>query len=170
MPGGAYIAIGMEKSAKIIEGSGSNLSLVISPKVSLFHYIERMDEKIGDMLRNRSSDEEINRLIRGIFVFPFHLYEQNGRVKIARVIGIGPPANETPFEYNGKYINVADYFRDVRNWNLNNPSGRTVICKQDKSTVFYPLEVCDVCDNNRVSTSAITNEYLTKLIRVSFNN
>lgn len=146
--GGIYVAFGLEKSVKAVEGSESGMSIVISPKVSLFHKVQTMKEKLQHLFRNPNTtrDEEINHLIRGLYVCPIHLYfdPASPKNKIVRVSHIGPPADQAHFEYHGQKIIVADYFEKHRNWPLEDRAQRVIVCGSGNNISYFPLEVCEI--------------------------
>jgi hypothetical protein len=153
----------------VIEDSGSNLSIVVGPKYSLFHVVEPLTVKFDGFINNHTP-EAFEHLINGLYVMPLHLLEQqNPRMLIAQVIGLGGAASQAQFEReDGTMISVADYYAQKYN-PLARPDAPVVICRQGgRRDIMYPLEICVVCDNVRLTTeNAGAEDYITRLIRVS---
>ncbi|KAI6207094.1 hypothetical protein M3Y94_00990500 [Aphelenchoides besseyi] len=166
---GIYFAPGISKSARLIRGQNDKVesAIVVQPKLSPFHNVESVVEKVGNLIDERS----ILPIVLGLYVYPVHLFYRETRpiLRPFKITGLGPSANNIKFEYDGQTITVAKYFEKVHGRRLEFPHLPTVECKQqDKNRIYYPMEVCEILDNQRSSSSQVIDQ-LVKLAAIAPN-
>lgn len=166
-PGGVYIAAGLQKTTRVIEGSGSKLSIVVSPKYSLFYTVQTLTEKFADFNNDLAM---FGKFVKGAYIMPLHLLERAEYPKMifARVVEVMRSAQEVTFETSDdRKISIADYFAQTYPDLQLDGRAPVACCRQGKNKVYYPFEVCMVCDNVRLSSdNASVRDYVASLIRV----
>lgn len=171
---GVYLAPGITKSARLLQsstGSGCDAAIVIEPKLSPFHAIQTVAEKVEGV-----AEGKMLSLLRGLFVYPAHLFRrqsgssQASRVKTFKIVSLGEPPAQVSFENSeGNRTNVLEYFKNVHNYTIEKPHLPTILVEHAKTgkKEYYPMEVCEVLDNQRLATSALTGEITAAIIKMA---
>lgn len=130
------------------------------------------------MTKANFKPHDIEAMIRGLYVLPIHLFERADRRRrmAVKVRSLGPSAIQQTFDMNdeGTQVNitVADYFAKHHERQLAQPDLPVLVCtlgseaKGNKMTVFFPMELCMVLDNQRITTSQQNNDVVSRLIKV----
>ncbi|KAI6172817.1 hypothetical protein M3Y98_01015600 [Aphelenchoides besseyi] len=151
-PNGIYVGVGAAKVSRLIEGQNgqTQLAIAVEPRLTPFHYWENsVYDKIAQILHNRQG---LLQILRGLYVRPKHLHEgpENSRVMSFRIHDIGDAADQQTFIYNNTKITVEQYFQLYHKIPLQHPEAPVLIAKRGPQRHYYPMELCMVCDNQRV--------------------
>ncbi|KAI6242719.1 hypothetical protein M3Y99_00177800 [Aphelenchoides fujianensis] len=169
---GVYLAAGVGKSARLVSSNsgGCTGALVVEPKLSPFHSIQTVAEKVEGL----NTREKMLQLLRGLYVYPAHLFRRSvggtSRLKTFKIVALGPrPADHTFEDRDGNQMTVLEYFKKAHNYVITKPDLPTIEVenKASKRTEFYPMEVCEVLDNQRLGTAALTGEITSAIIRIA---
>ncbi|KAI6175133.1 hypothetical protein M3Y99_01992200 [Aphelenchoides fujianensis] len=170
---GVYLAPGVGKSARLLQSDrGCIGALVVEPKLSPFHAIQTVAEKV-DGLNTR---EKMEQLLRGLFVYPAHLFrrhagaKQTSRLKTFKIVALDePPAVASFTDRDGNQVTVREYFKTAHNYDIKYPDLPTIVVEHKASNrkEYYPMEVCEVLDNQRLGTAALTGEITSAIIKLA---
>ncbi|KAI6204744.1 hypothetical protein M3Y94_00712200 [Aphelenchoides besseyi] len=151
-PNDIYVGLGASKGTRLIEGQNgqAELAIAVEPRLTPFHYWENsVYNKVAHILHTRQA---MIQLLRGLYVRPKHLHErlENSRVMSFRIHDIGAPANQQTFIYKNTKMTVEMYFQRYHKIPLQHPEAPVLIAKRGSQRSYYPMELCVVCDNQRV--------------------
>ncbi|KAI6196307.1 hypothetical protein M3Y94_01093700 [Aphelenchoides besseyi] len=151
-PNDIYVGLGMNKGSRLIQGVNEQptLAIAVEPQLTPFHYWENsVYDKVAKILHNR---REMLQLLRGLHIRPKHLHErkENARVMSCKIQDIGAPANQQTFSYENTRLTVEEYFQRNHGIPLQHPEAPVLIAKYGPHRHYYPMELCVVCDNQRV--------------------
>ncbi|KAI6178954.1 hypothetical protein M3Y98_00557600 [Aphelenchoides besseyi] len=164
-PNDIYVGFGMNKGTRLIQGVNKqpDLAIAVEPQLTPFHYWENsVYDKVANILQNR---KEMLELLRGLYVRPKHLHERKGnaRVMSCKIQDIGAPANQQTFSFENTRITVEEYFQRNHGIPLQHPEAPVLIAKYGPHRHYYPMELCVVCDNQRVRN--VPTEIKNQMIR-----
>jgi hypothetical protein len=168
-----YLAVGSHKSVRFVEGpkgpGHNNAAVVIESKKTPFRSVKPLLEIVQRILSNsfelrRGDLVKLERELSGIWIRASHtsrLYRiKSFTDKTARTL---------TFNRNGKEVDVLGYFKDTYKMDLKYPDAPLVamkaVGKDREMVVFLPVEVCEVVDNQRVSTQHQTPAMLQTMIK-----
>ncbi|CAD5228896.1 unnamed protein product [Bursaphelenchus okinawaensis] len=174
---GAYLAIGCQKSVRVVQGPpggkqpGPKAVMVLESKKTPFHKMELVIEKVlhafPDFLTStkESARKSVKQLIQGLYVIAIHAEKQLP----FQIRDLKNNANDTRFNFEGKETSVFEYFRIKYDITLEYPTAPLIEVKRKGSekSVFYPMEVLEVCDNQRLTSSQLTPDQTVQIIKAS---
>ncbi|XP_030760165.1 protein argonaute-2-like isoform X2 [Sitophilus oryzae] len=120
-----------------------------------------------DQLRQLSSwqEETLRKFITTLRI-QYEIPGHPGSKKSYRVNGLGESADKAQFNHEGKRMTVAQYFKEIKNYNLRYPQLPTLhvgsIQRPDK--ILLPLELCTVLEGQAVNRK-MTDTQTSKMIR-----
>jgi len=165
---GAYLAIGTQKSCKIVEGPSSNnprLTVIVENKKTPFHAATSVADKIFTALPNFNPNrdlESIRRLLKDLWVTPTYSPAQSD-FKICDIQG---SARETTFQIEGQPTTVEEYYLNQYQIRLEQPLWPLLVSKgRDGQPNYYPIESCFICDNQRLTSAQLTPDQTSTIIR-----
>ncbi|GES92065.1 piwi domain-containing protein [Rhizophagus clarus] len=147
-PGWGKLTINVDICATTFYPAGPIIDLI--PKIikSKFDRHEKTRDELRRGLDRREIDT-LNRFFRNVMIFVTH--RTDNRKPKHRVSYIdSQPADQARFKQGNKEITIAQYFKDTYKHTLQ--FGRLpciVVNKPDKTKVFFPLEVCEICPGQR---------------------
>ncbi|CAI4228216.1 unnamed protein product [Auanema sp. JU1783] len=153
---GKRLLTGSQKSTRQIEGpmgrTYSNACIVIDAKKASFHESQRLLDKVeiimGKEKFNEHTIERLNHIIRGLFVSLTHS-KRKRRVQITAVAKLS--ARTAYICVDEKNITVQEYFKQKYDIELRHPDFPLISTKERNNVNYYPMEVCDVVEGQRVT-------------------
>uniref|UniRef100_A0A914HVZ9 Piwi domain-containing protein n=1 Tax=Globodera rostochiensis TaxID=31243 RepID=A0A914HVZ9_GLORO len=174
-----YLALGCSKSTHLIEGStrgrGSNCAagLLVQPKKTPFHANCSLLDKVKALVGNDFGMERgrmvqsLNNGVKGLFVQTNHNADNIQRFPIKGLERKG--ANEVKIEVDGGSSTIEQYFLSKYNRQLLFPNLPLVAMNSrfanEKRVNYYPIEVLDIIDNQRVTTQQQTSSMVQQSIK-----
>ncbi|KAI6189329.1 hypothetical protein M3Y99_01943000 [Aphelenchoides fujianensis] len=153
---GGYIAPGCKKTVRAMGSEKSvQFGVVIDPKVVPFHHVaQTFSEKVlnkfpGAANADQALVKQINEFLKQLWFLPLHR-PQNTRPLLLHHIA-ATNAETTTFLRGEQEITVAAYFRERYGRELSHPHLPLVVIKQGGKELHFPMELCEVCDNQRLA-------------------
>ena len=170
---GKYCGVGISKCFKTIEGIGGTptLAVVVDLKKSALYYDRQpLIKKIAEIfcvkvksLISKIEIELLNKLLKGLYVRC--CYGKYRTFRLFEVMEQTP--DERSFMYCGTTITLVEYFEKVYHITLNYPKMPVVVEKTYKKELnYYPIELLQVCENQRVTLVQQTTAQVRKMNKV----
>ncbi|KAI1697164.1 piwi domain-containing protein [Ditylenchus destructor] len=171
----AYLAIGCQKSVHFIEGPGNrdnacSASLVIQTTKTPFHMDGSLYEKaikIIPKLRNIREDDRIKleKVLKGLVLETHH----GEKRQIFTIDGISKDTARTKhIPVNDHSISIEQYFKQNYGYVLSEPNIPLIEVGRSKDNIrYFPMEICNVADNQRVKVHEISPKMAQVIIRKS---
>ncbi|KAL3119030.1 hypothetical protein niasHT_003813 [Heterodera trifolii] len=174
-----YLALGCSKSTHLIEGTGRTrrtncaAGLLVQPKKTPFHANCSLLEKVMALLSG-NLDMDKGRMVsslttglKGLFVQTNHNATNIQRFPIKGLERKG--ANEMQIEVDGNASTIEQYFNNKYGRRLDYPSLPLIAMNSrfanEKRVNYYPIEVLDIIDNQRVTTQQQTPTMIQQSIK-----
>ncbi|CAD5233100.1 unnamed protein product [Bursaphelenchus xylophilus] len=175
LPGGAYVALGAQKTVRLFRSEqGNSPAMVIAAKKtpffacisvarSVFERFPKIHEKVNGYL------SDLQAYYKHLVVNPTHLANNDRPIQIHDIIA-GNAINTT-FEYNGEQISVQDYYKRRYNIDLRYPRLPLMVCQryknQPESRTYHPMELYTFADNQRLKQRHNSADVVAALIKVA---
>ncbi|KAL7070330.1 hypothetical protein ACQ4LE_010494 [Meloidogyne hapla] len=164
-----YLGIGCDKAIHNVQGGkpggGGLQAVVVQPKKTPFHADDLLINKVDAMLRSlqrQSLDKKVEYLdkyLKGLMVCTTH---NKKNVQYLLIKGFTREnASQKEISINGQQTSVASYFNQKYGVSLSRMDlplviSSTIDKEGKKQQNYYPIEVLQVCDNQRVKTNQLT--------------
>ncbi|CAJ0586539.1 unnamed protein product, partial [Mesorhabditis spiculigera] len=168
LPEGKELKPGVRMSVQLVEGpkgrDRANFAVAIDAKKSAFHSKMSLPEKAMAILPRFTFQErcnpayldKLNTVLKGVMIETTH----TKKPKAYKIIGIRMDSNYELTLPDGK-MSVREYYKTKYNIVLNAPLAPLVVVQAKKET-FFPMEVCNVIENQRVTIPQQTAEQMSK--------
>ncbi|CAD5235548.1 unnamed protein product [Bursaphelenchus xylophilus] len=169
---GAYLAIGCQKSVRIVQGPSVDdprAVMVLESKKTPFHKVERVIDKARSAFPGFPAQEAtyrgVKQLLQGLYVLPNH----TPRMVPFQIRELSSSARDTTFSFEGREVSVQEYFMVRYQVELQFPDAPLVVGKGKgkENNLYYPMEVLEVCDNQRLTSSQLTPDQTVDIIKAS---
>ncbi|KAI6238101.1 hypothetical protein M3Y99_00737700 [Aphelenchoides fujianensis] len=169
---GGYIAPGCKKTVRAMGNEAAvQFGVVIDPKVAAFHHVaQTISEKVLNLFpRAENADgamvQQIDTFLKKLWFLPLHRPESTRPMFVHHIAATN--AENTTFDWNGQETSVLDYFRQKYKITLRHPHLPLVVVKQRGKAVYLPMEVCEVCDNQRLAKDLVDMVIQKQLLEAS---
>ncbi|KAI6225481.1 Piwi domain protein [Aphelenchoides fujianensis] len=169
---GGYIAPGCKKTVRAIGSEKTvQFGVVIDPKVAAFHHVAQLfsEKVLNKFPRAENADgvlvKQIDDFLKRLWFLPLHRPENTRPMFVHHIAATN--AETTTFERNGQEISVLAYFRERYNITLRYPHLPLVVVKQRGKELHFPMEVCEVCDNQRLAKNLVDMVIQQQLLTAS---
>ncbi|KAI6226511.1 hypothetical protein M3Y99_01281500 [Aphelenchoides fujianensis] len=169
---GGYIAPGCKKTVRAMGNEAAvQFGVVIDPKVAPFHHVaQTFSDKVLSKFPGAANADgallrQINEFLKYLWFLPLHRPESTRPLLLHHVAATN--AENTTFEREGEEILVRDYFRQKYNITLRHPRLPLVVVKQRGKEIHFPMELCEVCDNQRLAKHLVDFVIQKQLLEAS---
>ncbi|KAI6219839.1 hypothetical protein M3Y99_01636200 [Aphelenchoides fujianensis] len=166
---GGFIAPGCKKTVRAMDSEAVvQFGVVIDPKVTPFHHVaQTFSYKVLSKFPDAANADgallrQINELLKHMWFLPLHRPGSTRPLLLHHVAATN--AENTTFERNGEAILVRDYFKHKYNITLRHPHLPLVVVKQGGKELYYPMELCEVCDNQRLAKHLVDVDIQQQLL------
>ncbi|KAI1717042.1 piwi domain-containing protein [Ditylenchus destructor] len=169
----AYLSIGCDKAVRYIEGPGTrdapcSASIIVQTKKTPFHEVGSLLTKAKALmprLNNIREDDRIKleKILKGLVVETTHGTKTQKFVihAICR-----ESARNKQIMVNNQTISVEKYFQEKYNQTLTEPNVPLIESRRSDTTIsYFPMELCNVADNQRVKTQQLSPKMTELSIR-----
>lgn len=172
LPDGKYVGVGASKAVKIIEGpnKGVNMAVHIDVKKAAFHIdYQVLADKVAAICNSRQVGEPLeekqikmlSKMLKGLYVRCTY-----GKHKAFGIHGIGNQTAATlKFKQENRMVSLTDYFQQKYKQVIRYTKLPLVIEKTPKGINYYPMELLQVCENQRVSLTQQSSQQVQQMIR-----
>ncbi|VDD90616.1 unnamed protein product [Enterobius vermicularis] len=174
LPEGKYCGVGSSKSIKTIRGAKQQrlmLSIVVDLKKGAFHIDNQpLVDKVSELFRRKTKSkltkpeiELVNKMLKGCLRSCFKAVLQKfisfeelfGYLRhqeiYSKIVMFSNEPRLYRFSSREGLISVADYFKKVYGESLKYPDLALVVEKTSKGLNYYPMEMLEICENQRVA-------------------
>ncbi|KAI6204450.1 hypothetical protein M3Y94_00675700 [Aphelenchoides besseyi] len=176
MPEGTYLGVGCKKSTRLITNSNKDLNeeiktaLVVDPHVYPFHQCELVSEKI---LREFPMLPQHKRIINHLFAIyellvGLYFKPVHRSSRLLKIENISEKSAHTQTVTIDKEImTIFQYFQRRYQTTLAYPHLPLVVVKMDQDFSYYPMEVCEIVDYQRLRKNQINIDMQQRLLAAS---
>nr|CAD2198056.1 unnamed protein product [Meloidogyne enterolobii] len=177
----SFLGIGMHKGIRTVENaSGKNQmseAIVASVKKTPFHFVELVSEKLlkllGPHFASRMKDtewvkERVEGFLKGLFVVTNHTEKS----RVFEIHGLSTTNLYTEFiqREGGPKVSLFEYYTQTYHINFKYPNLPLIVNKykslQNADAIrYFPMEVCVIQDNQRVTTHQQDPQATREMIR-----
>uniref|UniRef100_A0A0N5ATH7 PAZ domain-containing protein n=1 Tax=Syphacia muris TaxID=451379 RepID=A0A0N5ATH7_9BILA len=170
-PGGKYVGVGCCKAVRVIEGQGApTLSVCLDVKKAIFHKdCQNLVEKTTEICKSRGINnlaeawqvKNLEHFLKGL-----HVRCCYGKFRTFSIKGLSTGnAEKSRVQIREKSVSIVQYYKEKYNKVLQYKHLPLVIEKTSKGYNYYPMELLEVCENQRVHNAQQLPVEAQQLIR-----
>ncbi|KAH7714470.1 WAGO-2 protein [Aphelenchoides avenae] len=176
-----YLAIGAHKSVRLVDGPTNTGScvLVVETKKTAFHMPGSLLAKVTAMLvppatlntiaNNAPFLHHLTRKFGDKYVVtPFHneVNRQGGASPVQLRLFVSSTSLTMFFTVRDREVSLFNYFLDAHNYEIRHPNAPLAQVLVRGRTVYYPIELLELTDNQRLQTAEADPALLCNMNRV----